>query len=279
MQNFATSFGGFISVPAVSFFILFAAIIFACWRCNSLLPITKLWCQKVLGEDGYKSELLKSIDNQVDDVLRFNVLYGASFRTFEKLERFHKRVASYSLDIPTLMRAKSYFSCYSLKVRKRSGLDVALVFFLNLLAAAFFVFSFLFFVPLIAEKSFLVEFEHDGNWFLINEERIHSSNYMFNSSTVKDWSFAINSCNEDEINKVAKLSKETIKIVCGVAKNDKEKKYLRSEIKSQSRTYMLLSFIGLGVFAISLAFLLKYPSVKEARKHVLQQYKNKKNKY
>lgn len=278
MQNFVTSFGSYITISSVCFFIFCFAIFFACFRCNSLLPISKLWCQKVLGEDGYKSELVRNIDNQVEDVLRFNIFYGARFRTFEKLELFHKRVASYSLDIPTLMRAKNYFSYGSFKVRKRSGLDVAVVSFFNLLAFAFFVFSFLFFVPLAVEKSFLVEFENDGNWFLINEERIHSSNHIFNSSTVKDWSFSITSCNEGEINKVAKLSKETIKIVCGVAKNDEEKKYLRSEIKNQSRAYMLLSFIGLYVFITSVVYLLKYPSVNEARKHVFRQYKNKKMK-
>ena len=273
MQDFATSLGGLVTVPSVSFFILCAAVIFACCRCNSILPITKLWCQKVLGGDGYKSSLIKDIDDQVEDVLRFNIFYGAKFKTFESLERFHKKVLKYSLDIPTLMKARNYFSYENFKIRKRFKLEIIMIAVWNFLLLLFFMFSLFFFVPLAADKSLLVEFENDGNWFLINEDRISSSNYIFNSSYVKNWSFSIDNCNESEINKVTKLSEKTVKIICEVTENNEEKKYLSSEIKNQSRASMMLSFVGFCAFTALVVFLFRCSNVSDARKHASQQYK------
>jgi len=144
---------------------------------------------------------------------------------------------------------------------------------MELFFTTFFIFSLFFFVPLAADKSLLIEFENDGNWFLINEDRISSSNYIFNSSSVKNWSFSRDNCNESEINKVTKLSEKTVKIICEVTENNEEKKYLSSEIKNQSRASMMLSFVGFCAFTALVVFLFGCSSVSDARKHASQQYK------
>ena len=269
MSAVITSLGGGVTLVGAIFFL------FICLRSKSPLPGFRFLAKKIIGRDGYNSELLANCDKKIEDISHFSYLHGLNYTSHNKLLNFNKRVDKYDLYIPRVAKSGRYFNAWSNKVviKDKFSFIFRMTAF-SALTVCIFTFLSCFGEDLIKlknENHYLIT--QNGSWIFVNSDEVKASDIYFWKSrpSMKNWRMKLDKCDVKELSSKAGISEEFSQQICDIPSSDESQQYIADGIVDQR--YFAWSVLGSLIVILYTTFgILAFSFKKRIHAHETRKY-------